>query len=626
VLALESRGTQVLVAQTGPGEVDRTVLAERIGRVLAGAQPVSGVISLLALDESPAPEYPSVPGGLAATLGLVQALGDAGVGAPLWVLTRGAVTTGTDDPVTAPVQAMAWGLGRSAGLEHPDRWGGLIDVPAVWDERAAAQVCAVLAGCGEDQVAVRPAAIMGRRLVRAPLRHDPQPARNLGGAWVPGGTVLVTGGTGAIGGRVARWVAERDRSRLVLASRSGPAAAEAAGVAATVAGRGAGAEVIACDIADRAQLTGLLTRIAATGPPLAAVMHTAGSGQGTTVQDMTTAELAEMVAAKAAGAAHLDELTAELGLTGFVLFSSAAATWGSGGQAGYAAANAYLDALAADRRGRGLAGTSVAWGLWGGGGMGDGYGGDQVQRRGLRVMDPGLAVAALAQVLDSGETQVTVADVDWARFAPAFTIRRASPLIAGLPEVTQALDAGDGDSPATGPATGLDRRLAGLANAEQVRVILELVQTEAAAVLGLHSTETIRGARPFRELGFDSLTAVELRNRLKAAAGIPLPATLIFDYPTPAALADYLRAEIRHDEATAKDPVLTGLDQLESALADIAAGDSDTRAAITVRLQTILSSWMGAQDLAQTAAVTSRLSSATADEVLSFIDTEFGSS
>jgi short-subunit dehydrogenase/acyl carrier protein len=533
------------------------------------------------------------------------------------MLTCGAVATGIDEPVTAPVQAMVWGLGRSVGLEHPDRWGGLIDVPAVWDERAAGRVCGVLAGCGEDQVAVRPTAIMGRRLVRAPLPGDG------GGRWSPEGTVLVTGGTGAIGGHVARWVAGRGGPRLVLASRSGPVAAGAAGLAATLAACGAGAEVIACDTADRAQLAGLLTRIGASGPPLAAVMHAAGAGQATTVQDMTAAGLAEVVAVKAAGAAHLDELTAQLGLDGFVLFSSAAATWGSGGQAGYAAANAFLDGLAADRRGRGLAGTSVAWGLWGGGGMGDGESGTQLQRRGMRGMDPGSAVRALAQVLDAGETLVTVADMDWARFAPAFTIRRSSPLIADLPEVSQALDARDTSPVATGTSAALEQRLAGLPHAEQVRVVLELIRGEAAAVLGLPSTETVTARRPFRELGFDSLTAVELRNRLRAVTGMPLPATLVFDHPTPAVLAGYLRAEIRHDEATVKDPVFTGLDQLESALSCLAE-DSSARAEVTVRLQTILSRWLSTQDPASTEAITSRLSSATADEVLSFIDTEFG--
>ena len=203
--------------------------------------------------------------------------------------------------------------------------------------------------------------------------------------------------------------------------------------------------MIACDVAERAQVAGLLTRAEGSGPALAAIMHAAGRGQATSVDDTTIGELAGIVAAKAAGAAHLDELTAELGLDleRFVLFSSVSATWGSGLPPAYAAANAFLDALAQARRDRGLPGTSVAWGPWGGGGMTDQGSGEQMRRRGLRLMAPGLAIGALAGVLDGDESLITVADVDWARFAPPFTMRRPSPLVAHLPEVRQALGTDD---------------------------------------------------------------------------------------------------------------------------------------------------------------------------------------
>jgi acyl transferase domain-containing protein len=618
VPALESRGAQVVLFETGPDETDRSALARALAQALERAGAVAGVISLLAMREAPA-------AAVAATLTLIQALGDARVAAPLWVVTRGAVATGTDDPVRSPAQTMVWGLGQTAGLEHPDRWGGLIDIPAAWDDQVAGRVCAVLAGCGEDQVAVRAGGIKARRLVRA----DPPAAG--GSRWSPKGTVLVTGGTGAIGGHVARLAAGRGGSRVALASRSGPTASGVAGLAAALAAAGAGAEVVACDSADRAQLSGLLTRIAASGPPLTAVMHAAGAGQGSSsMADMAPAELAEMVAAKASGAAHLDELTAPLGLEQFVLFSSAAATWGSGGQAGYAAANAFLDGLAAHRRSRGLAGTSVAWGLWDGGGMGDGDGGTTMQRRGLQAMAPDLAVRALAQVLDDGDCVMTVADVDWARFAPAFTIRRPSPLIGDLAEVRQAqtleygtredgaLDAASGTAPAQ---AGLRQRLSGLPAAERSRVILELVRAEAAAALGLPTAETVKARLPFRELGFDSLSAVELRNRLTAATGLRLPPTVVFDYPTPAVLAGYLRAEIGQDAIATGDPVLAGLEQLEAALS-VVPGDGDTRASVTSRLQTLLARLTGTQDPPKPDSVATRLQSATADEVLSFIDSE----
>ena len=235
----------------------------------------------------------------------------------------------------------------------------------------------------------------------------------------------------------------------------------------------------------------------------------------------------------------------------FVLFSSIAATWGSGVQPGYAAANAYLDALAESRRSRGLAGASVAWGPWAGGGMTDREGAEQLQRRGLRLMDPGRLTRALGQVLDGGETQVTVADVDWPRFAVPFTLRRPSPLIEDLPEVREALaDAAGADAPgADGAAPPGTLALTGLSPAEQDRMLVNLVRAEAADVLGHASADAVEAGRAFSEMGFDSLTAVELRNRLNDATGLRLPATLLFDYPAPAAVAGFLRSQLAGDLA-----------------------------------------------------------------------------
>ena len=332
-----------------------TRLADRISRALpAGA---AGVLSLLALDTEPLSGRPAVSGGLAGTLTLVQALGAAAVEAPLWLLTCGAVAAGPGEAAASPVQAQTWGLGRVAGLEHPDRWGGLIDVPAALDERAAERLGAVLAGCGEDQVVIRAAGIMARRLTRA------QPP-GTGRSWVPDGTVLVTGATGSVGGPLARWIAERGAPRLVLTSRGGAATPGAARLAAELAGLGAQAEVIGCDVAQRAQVAGLIARVGADGPPLSAVMHAAVAVNLMPVDVMDIDELAVTLGAKVAGATWLDELTQDLDLKQFVLFSSIAATWGVSEHGAYAAANAHLDALAGHRRARGLAATTVAWGVW----------------------------------------------------------------------------------------------------------------------------------------------------------------------------------------------------------------------------------------------------------------------
>ncbi len=618
--ALTARGAEVVTLEA-PASASQEWLAEQIrGGAEEGA--LTGVLSLLALDETPVPEHPVVPAGLAATLALVRALGDAEVGAPLWAVTSGAVSAGPGEPLTSPAQAQTWGLGRVVGLEQPELWGGLIDLPAAFDERAGVRLASVLAGCGEDQVAVRAAGVLGRRLVRAPQpRGNAEP-------WTTGGTTFVTGGTGALGGRLARWLAGRGVPRLVLTSRSGPAAA---GIAATVAGlaaSGARVDVLACDVSDRSDLAAALDWTSATGPALSAVVHTAGVGQATPVAETDVAETATVLAAKATGAALLDELTRDRDLDAFVLFSSISATWGSGLQPSYAAANTYLDALAEHRLGQGLPATSVAWGPWGGGGMTDPAGAAQMERRGLMVMDPDHAVRALAQILDGGEQLVTVADMDWSRFAQPFTLRRPSPLVGDLPEVRQALaDPGAGVGAAGVPldpdaGAALRQQLTGLPRAEQSRLLVGIVQTQAAAVLDYATAEEVEATRAFSELGFDSLTSVELRNRLSAATGLQLPATLLFDCPNPVALAEYLWNEEFQDEA-AQLTLVQEVDRLGSLMTG-ADPDENTYQMITDRLQGLLTQWGKVGGRTEREAVAEKIGSASDDEIFDFIHKEFG--
>ncbi|WP_159050585.1 type I polyketide synthase, partial [Streptomyces cellostaticus] len=547
VQALAARGADVVVAEVPADAVDRAEVAAVLGQALHDAEP-AGVVSLLALDETPVPAHPVVAQGVAATVGLVQALGDAGVTAPLWVATRGAIATGSEEALDSAVQAQVWGLGRVVALEHPDRWGGLIDLPAVLDERAGARLTAVLAGCGEDQVAIRPSGILARRLTRAP-----QP-RSSTQRWVPRGSVLITDGTAAIGGHVARWMAGRGARRLVLTSRSGPYAPGVAALVAELAALGTRVDVVACEVSERADLAATIAWTGADGPALSAVVHNAEAIDDGPLDGLEVAELASVLAAKAAAAAWLDELTGEL--DAFILFSSVAAVWGGGQQPGFSAANAFLDALAESRLARGKTATSVAWGPWSGGAMSSGDDGAQLERRGLRLLAPDLALQTLARILDGGEGPVTVADVDWARFAPPFTLRRPSPLIESLPEVRQALDDAGSDAAQGGadidPDAGstLKQQLAELPTADQDRTLVHLIRAEAAAVLAYASPEAIGSSRAFSELGFDSLTAVELRNRLGARTGLKLPATLLFDYPSPAVLAGYLRSELLGVRAT----------------------------------------------------------------------------
>jgi acyl carrier protein len=336
------------------------------------------------------------------------------------------------------------------------------------------------------------------------------------------------------------------------------------------------------------------------------------------VTDLTVPALTAVLAAKAAGASYLDEATAGQDLDAFVMFSSGAATWGSGGLGGYAAANAHLDALAAARRAAGQAAVSIAWGLWDGGGLGAGDGGTQLRRLGVRPMHPRHALTALGQVLDAGEGLTVIADVDWDRFTPVFTLHRPSPLITALPETTRALTPPPQPAAGTAGASQLAARLAALPPAGQHQQLAGLVRAEAAAILGHPSPAGIEPGRAFKDLGFDSLTAVELRNRLTAATGLTLPSTLIYDYPTPAAAARYLRAQIAGHGADYLS-VLEELERLKSVLSTISR-DSDGKLSIAARLEAIMKEFR--TETVDSASDDQDLDAATDDEMFDLVERE----
>ncbi|MEU8878365.1 SDR family NAD(P)-dependent oxidoreductase, partial [Streptomyces javensis] len=615
--ALAEHGADPVVVEVDT--VERAELTARLRERMSDDSDdgYAGVVSLLAWDERIC-EPGTLSRGVAATVALMQAVEEIGLAAPLWCVTRGAVAVRELSEVTSEFQPLVWGMGVVQGLDQPSTWGGIVDLPQTPDGPALARLCAVLAGVdAEDQVAVRASGVFARRMRREPVTSAP--------VWQPRDTVLITGGTGGLGSYVARWAAGHGARHVVLLSRQGAQAPGAAELEDELIALGADVTIAACDVTDREQLAAVLAELP-DGAPLSAVVHAAGLAlPEKPLSKMTLAEFADIGQAKIAGARHLDDLLWERELDAFVLFSSGAAAWGSGGQSAYAAGNAYLDALARRRRARGLAATSVAWGAWGGGlGTIDEMMGAQWRRTGLMTMDPRLAALAMAHTVGSGTAHGVVADIDWERFAPGYTMARFRPLLRGLPDVIDLLTE---DAPEDGTGQSeLVARLAGLSPEDQERLLTELVQAEAAAVLG-HASADATGDRPFSEIGFDSLTAVELRNRLNAATGLRLPATMVFDHPRPSVLARRIRTELGHTDISSissVDSVLAELERLEASLVALPK-EKIERARLTSRLQRMTTK------VAEIEAggvngdtVTERLDTASADDVFAFIDQEFG--
>ncbi|MEV0696119.1 SDR family NAD(P)-dependent oxidoreductase, partial [Streptomyces sp. NPDC050388] len=604
----------------------------------AGA-PLSGVLSLLAMDERPHFEHEVVPTGVTDALALIKAMADAELDVPLWSVTRTAVAVSGSDGPARPVQAQMWGLGRVAALEHAKRWGGLVDLPETPDTNDLSRMVSVLAqrtaaagppkGGVEDQVAVRASGVFTRRLV--PAATNGAKARR---QWRPRGTVIVTGGTGAIGGHVSRWLAANGAEHLVLTSRRGEEAPGALELKAELEAAGSRVTVAACDVAERAAVEELLAKLAADGDEVRTVMHAAGVGLLAPLTECGPEAAAYVANGKVSGARHFDELLDPAGLDAVVHFTSVAGVWGVGDHGVYAAANAYLDALAQQSRARGVPATAVAWGPWAAGGMaagageGDGGGEGPLTRHGVLALRPELAMVALQQALDHDDTAVVLADMDWERFAPVFTMSGDRPLIAEIPQVRELgarQEASVSDTAGSAPA--LRAKLAALSGAEQDQLVLDLVREHTASVLGHSSAQDVEARRPFQDLGFDSLTAVELRNRLGTATGLRLPATMVFDHPTPVALAAFLKAEVLPTAPGHVLPAAEELDRLEEALA-ARTSDDIGRVRVVMRLEALLSKLSRGlhDDQAPTGQddAMAGLESATNEELFDLIDRDLG--
>ncbi|NUS73202.1 MAG: SDR family NAD(P)-dependent oxidoreductase [Corynebacteriales bacterium] len=451
---------------------------------------------------------------------------DRFVNKTLVFITRDAFSESNSDPAAAAI----WGLIRSAQTENPGRFVLLdIDSNGLPDGTIAAAL-----HTGEEQLAIRGDRLFVPRLSKVNTASE--------ALFDSSGTILLTGGTGELGSQVARHlVTTYGANDLLLTSRRGADAPGASTLATELAAHGARVRFASCDTADYSALGQVIDSV---GDSLTTVIHLAGVLDDALITSMTTDQLDTVLRAKVDSAWNLHEHTKNLDLRAFILFSSAAGTLGTPGQGNYAAANAFLDSLAQLRRNVGLPAQSLAWGLW-----------EQrstmttalsdadvarMARMGVGAMPTEQALGLLDAAMASGETTVTPIRLDTA------AVRKSGE----IPPILRSLVRVSTQKPAT-VASGneLIDRLMPLTNREREHLLLELLSDHIGAVLGHEQSTTINTKRAFKELGFDSLMAVELRNRLNAETGLRLPVTLTFDHPTPVALAQHLKKQLMSEKS-----------------------------------------------------------------------------
>ncbi|WP_067522280.1 type I polyketide synthase [Nocardia uniformis] len=472
----------------------------------------------------------------------------------LVVLTNGAVRTSDTDQVR-PALAPVWGLIRAAQAEHPHRLQ-LLDLDGSADPDPTAVATAAAAIAAEPEGALRGENLLVPRLVQhRPTETPPlEPVRT--------GTVLITGGTGGLGALFARHlVTEYGVRQLVLTSRRGPEAPGAEALCAELTELGAQVTITACDVSDRDALKSVLDEI---GPdyPLTGVVHAAGVADNGLIESMTSNRIDTVFAPKADAAWHLHELTGDRPLSLFVLVSSAGGLVLAAGQANYAAANVYLDALATYRRAAGLTATSIDYGLWErSSGLGTELSDEnfeRIRRQGFPALTESDGLALFDAAVASDAAHLVALRID-----PAVLRTRAEQ----APALVRGLVPASARRETTSPLLGL----AGLSAGDRSEALLYLVRSTAATVLGHESVNAIDPQQPFQQLGFDSLTAVELRNKLNASTGLRLPATLVFDHPNPQAVAELIDAKLSGATATGADAV-SRVDVAHDAIAVVAMG------------------------------------------------------
>ncbi|MFD5048727.1 type I polyketide synthase [Streptomyces sp. NPDC058382] len=612
VIGPDALNLAAAVARSG-GTVETAV---GLGALAAGDSPVPGTVLVAIAVRPEAGVVESAHALTSEVLALLQEWlsQDRFDGSRLVFVTRGAVSV-DDGTVTDLAASAVWGLVRSAQTENPGCFGLLdLDPEDVGDGVTLIRALA----CDEPQLVLRGDGIRAARLDRVPLPEPVSPAGEETGAADNGqndGAVLITGGTGGLGAVLARHlVVGRGVRRLLLVSRRGLGVEGAEELVAELELHGAEVVVEACDVSDRDALERLLSR-----HRVSAVVHAAGVLDDGVVGSLTSERLERVLRPKVDAAWYLHQLTEELDLEAFVVFSSVAGVFGGAGQGNYAAGNAFLDALVARRRAEGLPGVSLAWGPWEqAGGMTGGVSEadmERLARSGMPPLTVEQGIALYDAALDSRPLVLPVR-LDLA----ALRALGDTPfLLRGLLRTSSRRTA----TVVQQTAEPLGQRLAPLTEEERRDVLLALVREQAALVLGHADGTAVAATRQFQELGFDSLTAVEFRNRLNASTGLRLPATLLFDYPTPAAVVDHLYSRLVTEETEGAGAVLAVLDRLEKSITEMTVGAQEFKH-VAGRIEVLRTKWAALGQESSKDSADLDLDTASDDDVFALLDEELG--
>ncbi|OBJ48074.1 type I polyketide synthase [Mycobacterium sp. 1423905.2] len=544
--ALTAQGHQHQLLQLPDSDADEEQLEVAL-RAAAADDPTLRILHVAAADSDTAPSMRSllrmqhrVLGG---TRRLFRAAAAAELRRPIWVVTRGAQRVTATDTVS-PDQSCLWGFGRAASLEHPQVWGGLVDLADGTEQEWARLIDRLSAAPSdsavrEDQFALREDAVYVPRLVRRTGQPVATPL-----ALRDDATYLVTGGLGAIGLEFAGFLAAHGARHLVLTGRRAPSDAAQQRIDGIADQHGCDVRFVAADVADAHDVARLLSNLRAEMPPVAGIVHAAGEVGTTPLRSLDDAEVDRVFAGKVWGAWHLSEAVADMQLDFFVSTSSIASVWGGFGQTAYGAANAFLDGLAWRLREQGVAAISVNFGPWSAG-MADAEARARLSQRGVLTLSPADALAGMADLMaassgqGSGPAQGVVARIDWSRFLPLYQQ-------AGRRSLLSELEREVPDSAPAPTPSGTTRLVEQLTNApvqQRKKLVVDHLREAVAEVTRVDPAE-IRADAGFFDLGMDSLMAVELRRRIEQAVGKEVPATLAMDYPRLSDVADYLLGDV----------------------------------------------------------------------------------